>query len=146
MALDVARATRREGALDALLDYLRDCLHEVEPDLAQPLNEALTRAAALMRTVAGQEGSPEPHETRRATTALYGATSGVFLAWEAAQLSQGAAAQDRTRLARLVLSEKLAARGPLAPAMPEPDWLHDLLLRAGGAEEPSSPRTGDPTP
>ena len=146
VALDVARATRREGALDALLDYLRDCLHEVEPDLAQPLNEALTRAAALMRTVAGQEGSPEPHETRRATTALYGATSGVFLAWEAAQLSQGAAAQDRTRLARLVLSEKLAARGPLAPAMPEPDWLHDLLLRAGGAEEPSSPRTGDPTP
>ncbi|MGR3483657.1 acyl-CoA dehydrogenase family protein [Salipiger marinus] len=133
VALDVLRAARREGAFDALAAHLRTCLAEVEAPLAEQLGAALDRVAALLRAVSGQDGPAETAETRRAASAAYHIASAVFLAWEGARLagSHAAIATDRQRLAGLVLTEKLGPRDPLAPAEPEPDWLPDLLARAG---------------
>ena len=133
VALDVLRAARREGAFDALAAHLRSCLAEVEAPLAERLGAALDRVAALLRAVSGQDGPAETAETRRAASAAYHIASAVFLAWEGARLAghHAAIATDRQRLAGLVLTEKLGPRDPLAPAEPEPDWLPDLLARAG---------------
>lgn len=131
VALDVARAARREGALSALAAYLRDLLDDVPSDLAEPLADALQRSSALMAQASDGGGATE--ETRRAASALYHVTAAVFMAWEAAQLSAQDAqvATDRASLARLVLDHKLSPRDPLAPAGTEPDWLPGLLQRAG---------------
>ncbi|NDW02256.1 acyl-CoA dehydrogenase family protein [Salipiger sp. PrR002] len=133
VALDVLRAARREGAFDALDAHLRACLSEIDAPLAERLGAALDRVAALLRTTSGQEGPAEASETRRAASAVYNIASAVFLAWEGARLagSHPAIAADRQRLADLVLTEKLGTRDPLAPAAPEPDWLPDVLARAG---------------
>ena len=133
VALDVSRAVRRAGALDALSDYLLSCLDEVDAAQAQPIAQALDRAGSLMRAAAGRDQPATDAETRRAATALYNVTSAVFLAWESAQLAttSPAVATDRARLASMVLSERLSAHDPLAPAEDEPDWLCDLLMRAG---------------
>ena len=130
VALDVARAARRENALEALNDYLRHCLTQVAPDLATLIAAALDRAVALMQVAAKAD---HVAETRRAASALYHVASAVFLGWEAAGLAQvdAAVAQDRARLARMVLDHRLHAQDPLAPAQAEPDWLADLLIRAG---------------
>ncbi|MHA7874384.1 acyl-CoA dehydrogenase family protein [Roseivivax sp.] len=127
IALDVARAIKREGALEALTDYLRELLSEAEPALAAELEAALTRAAALASEVA-EDGSGG--EARRAASALYHGTSASFMAWEAAQLS-GQPAQDRAALARLVLAHRLTPRDPLAPREDEDAALAGLLARAG---------------
>ncbi len=132
VALDVARAARREGALDALAAYLGTCLSEVAPGLARDLSGALDRAAALVSAAAGIEGPAAEAETRRAATALYNATSAIVLAWEGARLGPVApgVAADRTRLAEMVLAHRLGVTDPLAPAAPAPD-LEGLLARAG---------------
>ncbi|MCE0506676.1 acyl-CoA dehydrogenase family protein [Roseivivax sp. GX 12232] len=127
IALDVARAIKREGALEALTDYLRALLSEAEPALAAELEAALTRAAALASAVA-EDGSGG--EARRAASALYHVASASFMAWEAAQLS-GQPAQDRAALARLVLAHRLTPRDPLAPREDEDTALAGLLARAG---------------
>jgi hypothetical protein len=126
VALDVARASHRTGALDALTRYLRDLLAGVDAPLAAKLDDALTRAVALM----GQTAEGEA-EVRRAASALYHVTSAIFLAWEGAQLDNAAVARDRSRLASLVLSHILTPRDPLGVVEAEPDWLDGLLRRAG---------------
>jgi hypothetical protein len=143
VALDVLRAARREGAFDALAAHLRTCLAEVEAPLAERLGATLDRVAALLRAVSGQDGPAETAETRRAASAAYHIASAVFLAWEGARLAgqHAAIATDRQRLAGLVLTEKLGPRDPLAPAEPEPDWLPDLLARAGRDTEPPQTAT-----
>lgn len=133
VALDVARAAKREGALDGLSDYLLSLLSEADAELAAPIAEALERAALLMRGASGQDGPPAEAETRRAASALYNVASAAFMAWESARLA-GAdpeMSRDRAHLARMVLSERLTARDPLAPAEDEPAWLPALLERAG---------------
>ncbi len=132
VALDVVRAAQREGALEALTNYLRSCLEEVDAELAGPIREALVRAGDLMTAVSQGEPSGEA-ETRRAATALYNVASAVFLAWESAQLADAVPdiAADRGRLAGMVLTERLGSVDPLAPASAEPDWLPGLLMRAG---------------
>ncbi|WP_185803900.1 acyl-CoA dehydrogenase family protein [Pontivivens nitratireducens] len=126
VALDVARASHRTGALDALTRYLRDLLAGMDAPLAAELDDALTRAVALM----GQTAEGEA-EVRRAASALYHVTSAIFLAWEGAQLDDAAVARDRLRLASLVLSHILTPRDPLGVVEAEPDWLDGLLRRAG---------------
>jgi alkylation response protein AidB-like acyl-CoA dehydrogenase len=127
IALDVLRAARRAGALDALADYLRARLVECEAGLAGEIAPFMERAVALTRTVA--ETAAEV-DARRAASALYCATSAVVMAWEAAQLPQQAGA-DRAMLARMVLRHRLAAQDPLATTEAEPDGLSGLLDRAG---------------
>jgi len=133
VALDVGRAVRREGALEALTDYLIACLSEVEDALTSPIAQAIEDVSILIQAAAGEHQSAQEAETRRAASALYNVTSAVFLAWESARLTatDPVAATDRALLARMVLSERLTTRDPLAPAEPEPAWLPDLLLRAG---------------
>ncbi|MCP1198281.1 acyl-CoA dehydrogenase family protein [Notoacmeibacter sp. MSK16QG-6] len=133
VALDVARAARREGALEALTNYLRSCLQSVDAELEEPIGAALNRAGELILAVARTDGPACEVETRRAATALYNVTSAAFLAWESAQLAGTVPdiAKDRARLAGMVLTERLGARDPLALAEAEPDWLTGLLIRAG---------------
>jgi len=131
VALDVARAARRAGALKALESYLHGLLAEVDSQFAERLAAALGGAAALSREVASG-GEAHVADTRRAASALYHATSAVLLAWEGARLAGlgSPLAQDRTRLAGMVLAHHLSPVDPLAAAAPEPDWLADLLDRA----------------
>ncbi len=121
VALDVARAARREDALNALSGYIDDLMKEATSILG-PLTDltgAYHRAAALLQVVA--ENPAREAETRRAATAIYNATSACIMAWESARLtSLGMASADaRLRLAREVLRHKLATRDPLA--LPEDD-------------------------
>ncbi|CTQ31276.1 acyl-CoA dehydrogenase family protein [Jannaschia rubra] len=126
VALDVARAARRAGAGEALTDYLEGLLSEVDTPLADQLRPLLGRAAALLTEAA--EGAEA--EVRRAATALYHVTSAIFLAWEGARI-EGPTGTDRRRLAELVVTHRLCPADPLAPVAADPEWLPDLLARAG---------------
>ena len=127
IALDVVRATQRAGALDALSDYLMARLAECDADLSDELAPYVERAVALTRAIS-DTGSEV--EARRAASALYSATSAVFMGWEAAQL-RGQSGQDRASLARMVVRHRLAVCDPLAPLQTEPGDLSGLLARAG---------------
>ncbi|SIS63814.1 acyl-CoA dehydrogenase family protein [Paracoccus saliphilus] len=129
VALDVARAARREDALTALATYIDDLICETEAILG-PLpgfGEAFHRAADLLHSVA--DDPSREIETRRAASAVYNATSACIMAWESARLtSLGAAgAPDRLHLAQAVLRHKLSARDPLAAPEGEDDAVLDML-------------------
>jgi acyl-CoA dehydrogenase len=110
VALDVARATRREGELDALSAHLGALLAEVpEPDA---LAEAWARAAALLSAVAADPA--REGETRRAASAVYDAASATILAWQGARLAETGAGGDRRAFADAALRHKLTPRDPLA--------------------------------
>ncbi len=150
VALDVARAARRAGALRRS-GYLNHCLEQVAPDLAKPIAAALDRSIALMQAVVATEGPDHVAETRRAASALYHVASTVFLAWESARLSDvdPAVAQDRARLARLVLDHRLGVQDPLAGARAEPVWLADLLAGARNdakSQSVAAQRAAGPSP
>lgn len=132
VALDVIRAARREGALEALLDYLSTCLDGCDRALAARITAALDRAAALTRSAA-DAGSEA--DTRLAASALYHAAAAAFMAWEAAQLTDPDIARDRATLAGMVLTHRLEPADPLAPAAPAD--LSGLLERAGIDTEPT---------
>lgn len=137
VALDVARATRREGALDALLGYLDGPLAEVDDTAGDraALGAACHRAASLMRRVASERGA-EAH-VRLAASALYNATSAVILAWEAGRIATGD--WRRRDLARMVLAHKLTPRDPLAVPAEDAAVLERLLeTHAGTAAAPAS--------
>ncbi|RJE83179.1 acyl-CoA dehydrogenase family protein [Paracoccus onubensis] len=129
VALDVARAARREDALSALSGYIDDLMKEAASILG-PLTDltgAYHRAAALLQAVA--ENPAREAETRRAATAVYNATSACIMAWESARLtSLGMAGADaRLCLAHEVLRHKLAARDPLALPEDEESPVADIL-------------------
>ncbi len=118
VALDVARATRREGALEALDDHLKGLLEEVDDSDGnrRALADASARAVALMHEVAH---APEMEsEVRRAASGLYNAASAVMMGWESTRLARQSNRASGTRmvLARDVLAHKLSARDPLARA------------------------------
>ncbi|WP_028217936.1 acyl-CoA dehydrogenase family protein [Paraburkholderia oxyphila] len=113
VALDVARAAKREGALDALARYVRAQLAEASlPEAsAALLRAAFERAGAALESVAecGRDES-----VRQAASALYHATTAAFMACEAAQVSRGAQDYRRLALAHLIVRHKLLPRDPLA--------------------------------
>ncbi len=118
VALDVARATRREGALEALDDHLKGLLEEVNDSDGnrRALADASARAVALMHEVAH---APEMEsEVRRAASGLYNAASAVMMGWESTRLARQSnrASGARMVLARDVLAHKLSARDPLSRA------------------------------
>jgi acyl-CoA dehydrogenase len=131
VALDVARAVRREGALDALQDHLAGLLGEVDDAEGDggALGRALDRAAGLMRAVAADPAREA--EVRRAASGLYNAASAVIMAWEDARLAllSNARTGRRLQLARMVLAHKLTPRDPLAAA--EEDSEAAALCAAG---------------
>ncbi|WP_310631200.1 acyl-CoA dehydrogenase family protein [Paraburkholderia sp.] len=114
VALDVARAAKREGALDALSRYLRAELAEAGlPEAsAALLRAAFERAGAALESVAecGRDES-----VRQAASALYHATTAAFMACEAAEVSRaGTEDYRRLALAHLIVRHKLLPRDPLA--------------------------------
>ncbi|POR47923.1 alkylation response protein AidB-like acyl-CoA dehydrogenase [Paraburkholderia eburnea] len=132
VALDVARAARREGALDALGHYVRAELAEAGlPDASAALLRAsFERAAAALDSVAecGRDES-----VRQAASALYHATTAAFMACEAQQISRDAHDYRRLALAHLIVRHKLLPRDPLA--LDERD-AHCGQLRALVDEQP----------
>ena len=111
VALDVARAIRREGALEPLASELDRLAAESKLDgrLAGDLAAARTRAMRFARQTAE---SGDDTSARQAASALYYATAATVLAAEGARLAAGGDAR-RMLLARLVLDHKVMPRDPL---------------------------------
>ncbi|MEK6350916.1 MAG: acyl-CoA dehydrogenase family protein [Burkholderia sp.] len=111
VALDVARATRREGALEALGRHLNAQLDEAAlPEASVALlRDVFARASAALDSVAecGRDES-----VREAASAVYHATSAIFMATEAARIGSDF---RRLALAHLVVRHRLMPRDPLAP-------------------------------
>ncbi|MCA8928906.1 MAG: acyl-CoA dehydrogenase family protein [Alphaproteobacteria bacterium] len=125
VALDVTRATRRAGALDALEAYVGDLLSEIDDRAG--LGPAFARAAGLTRAVASDRAAES--EVRRAASGLYNAVSAVFLAWEADRIGARTGDFSRRELARMVVEHKLTPRDPLAPAAEDGPVLDSLFGR-----------------
>ena len=131
VALDVMRAIRREHALDALHDDLRDRVQRTGP-LRRRLEAALTRSAALAGEAAAQKNDAL---ARQAASALYRVTAAIVMAEEAASLAQDA---RRALLASLVLEHHLENRDPLVQA----DTVNEAAIaRALLGEQPLSAST-----
>ncbi|MEM5329716.1 acyl-CoA dehydrogenase family protein [Paraburkholderia sp. JHI2823] len=113
VALDVARAAKREGALEALTQYVHEALTEcgLHATSATLLRRMFDRSGAALMSVAecGRDES-----VRQAASALYHATTAAFMACEAAQVSRSAADYRRLALAHLLVRHKLLPRDPLA--------------------------------
>jgi hypothetical protein len=113
VALDVARAAKREGALEALAQSIHAELAESGlPDAsAALLRDVFDRAGAALLSVAecGRDES-----VRQAASALYHATTAAFMACEAARVSRSTVDYRRLALAHLLVRNKLLPRDPLA--------------------------------
>lgn len=143
VALDVARATRRAGSLEALRAYANTLLRDVADrggDIAS-VSEAFSRAADLLDSVANDRAGEA--DVRLAASAVYNATSAVFLIWEHEHLAdRDGYSGDRRAFADAVIAHKLSARDPLertdADARSDADILGLLdraLADATGAAE-----------
>lgn len=114
VALDVARATRRDGALEALDGYVKELLSEVTKkghDISAII-VSFDKARVNMQTVANDRALEG--EVRRAASAVYNATSAAIMAWEDSQLSNEAGySGDRMSLALAVIKYKLIPQDPL---------------------------------
>lgn len=137
VALDVARATRREGALSHLSDYVTDLLDQAQAKgrSVAAVRLAFARAAVRMEKVANDK--QREGEVRAAASAVYNATSAAVMLWEDANLS--AQPGDRAALAQAVLDHKLSPRDPLADEediSPEMVALLNDALSGEGAELP----------
>lgn len=115
VALDVARAVRRAGALDALRSYVERLLTTVD-DAGQDtiaIREVFLRAAGLLETVANDRAKES--DVRVAATAVYNATSAAIMIWEDAQMADRPDyTRDRRALAQAVIEHKLRVKDPLA--------------------------------
>jgi len=119
VALDIARAVRREGALGPLQEYLLRLLDEAcLPPRSHALFVSLLERAcsAMLRVAAGADGADgadtqRDEFVREAGTALYHACTAIFMASEA---SKQAPDFRRLGLAHLIARYKLLPRDPLA--------------------------------
>ncbi|WP_306006633.1 acyl-CoA dehydrogenase family protein [Aquicoccus porphyridii] len=136
VALDVARAVRREDALSALEAHVKGLIGEASETLGAQteIADQFARAAAFMDGVAHDRD--REIETRAAASAVYNATSAAFLAWEDAQLRHvgNATTGDRLAIAQSVLRHKLSVRDPLAHDDSEADMAARLLDEGAGQQ------------
>ncbi|MDR8875009.1 putative acyl-CoA dehydrogenase AidB [Burkholderia multivorans] len=126
VALDVARAARREQALDALRTFLGDRLGAAPlPDASRAaLRRILARACDGLARVAADG---DDARVRQAASALYYASAAVLMACEGAQLAPD---YRRLALAHLLVRHKLLPVDPLAPASRDDEAAaFDALLR-----------------
>ena len=141
VALDVTRAIRREGALDALRDYVQELgKSKGMDDAAQEAAAIFQRAADFLEQVAHDRAREE--DTRLAATAVYNATSAIFLCWEAAQLrlKDNPLAETRATLAAAVIKHKLTPRDPLSAEPEDRAMIAALLAGAFDENAKSSPQ------
>ena len=114
VALDVARAIRKENALAALAAGLDRLVADARID--GRLGEELAQArAAAMRFARETAALGDDTSARQAASALYHATAATVLAAEGARLAVGGDAR-RMLLAQLVLEHRIASRDPLERA------------------------------
>lgn len=116
VALDVLRAARREGSLDALDRHLRGLLEAVPglPDAPALLARATTLAVGA-----------DDAQARQAASALYHLTTAIAMAWEGARTDD----PSRLALARMVFRHRVMPRDPLDPSDPDADGLGPLLYK-----------------
>jgi hypothetical protein len=109
VALDIARAAKRDGALEPLRHYLQDLLGAAGLPAASLalLRSTLTRACDALARVAD---SGRDEWVRQAGSALYHASTAVLMACEGAQLAPD---YRRLALAHLVVRHKLMPSDPL---------------------------------
>jgi len=110
VALDVMRAIRREGALDALQPALEEMLPK--DAFGETLRASVGRAVAFADEVANKR---EEIHSRQAATGLYYAVAAAVLASEGSRLAATGDAR-RLLLSALVLQHRLQPRDPLARA------------------------------
>lgn len=116
-ALDVLRAARREGALEALTAWAQRLLDEAArrpQGIEALLPELRARWAALGRELAGLLAEPEPAQQAaawRLTQDLYHASAGTLLARAAARLPQGAECERAAVLAEVYVALHVHQRG-----------------------------------
>ncbi|PRE13272.1 acyl-CoA dehydrogenase family protein [Burkholderia multivorans] len=126
VALDVARAARREQALDALRTFLGDRLGAAPlPDASRAaLRRILARACDGLARVAADG---DDARVRQAASALYYASAAVLMACEGARLAPD---YRRLALAHLLVRHKLLPVDPLAPSSRDDEAAaFDTLLR-----------------
>jgi alkylation response protein AidB-like acyl-CoA dehydrogenase len=126
VALDVARAIRKEEALEALAAGLDRLAADARLDGPLGSDLALVRAAA-MRFARMTAESGDDSSARQAASALYYATAATVLAAEGARLAAGGDAR-RMLLARLVLEHRVMPRDPLERADPARETAFAALL------------------
>jgi len=124
VALDVLRAIRREGSLQALDKHLRGLLAETPlHDAARKVFES-TLARAVDRAAQVAAAGPDGDAlARQVGSSLYHLTTAVAMAWEAG----GTASARRMHLAQLVLRQRVLPQDPLGIDAAEPAWLPGLL-------------------
>jgi len=131
VALDIARAVKREGALPPL----RRHLEEMISSSAMPIRSAELLSGLLDKACLALSGAAERQEdevVRQAGSALYHICTAIYMAVEAMQL-----APDFRRLAlsHLIVRHKLL---PYDPLQPQAAGVRGQLLRAVVSEQPMS--------
>lgn len=109
VALDIARAAKRDGALEPLRTYLQDLMGAAGLPAASLalLRTTLSRACDAVMRVAN---SGHDEQVRQAGSALYHASTAILMACEGVQLAPD---YRRLALAHLVLRHKLMPVDPL---------------------------------
>ncbi len=127
VALDVIRAVRREGSLDALLSHIGGLLDAaaLDANTREMFGGVVDRVRRLALSAAAEGGDVL---ARQAASALYHLTTAAAMAWEAAHIGT----PERLHLARLVLQHRLLPRDPLEPE-PGDAAAEQLLLGACAA-------------
>ncbi|MDF0605575.1 acyl-CoA dehydrogenase family protein [Neisseriaceae bacterium TC5R-5] len=123
VALDIARACKRAGALEPLRNFALSMLERAQLPAASSnlLRSIFNRSCNNLARVAN-EG--EDQHVRQAGSALYNAITAVFMACEAAQLAPNF---RRLALAHLVLRHRLLPVDPLALASAADPSAADML-------------------
>jgi acyl-CoA dehydrogenase len=125
VALDIARAAKRDGALEPLRAYLQDLLGAagLPAESLALLRTTLARACDALMSVAD---AGDDALVRQAGSALYHATTAVLMACEGMRLAPD---YRRLALSHLVLRHKLLPVDPLALDAPrdEADVLNALV-------------------
>jgi alkylation response protein AidB-like acyl-CoA dehydrogenase len=109
VALDVARAIKREGSLPILHAHNEALLDRaaLAPAYVSALRHALDGACSLAAAAAADGGEAI---ARQAASALYHCTSAIAMSWEASATGS----PDRLRWAQLALRHRLLPRDPLS--------------------------------
>jgi acyl-CoA dehydrogenase len=134
VALDaLSRAVGRHGAEAALAADLHARIGDtaiLPKAFADRLRQTVDRAIGFARAVAeaAKSDSAAEADARRATSALYHASSAVTLAWEAGRIHARRGDARRLLLSRLVLDHRLGLADPFAPESVSGDAIAAALL------------------
>ncbi len=135
VALDVLRAIRREGSLEALDSHLRGLLEQTElhANARAVFTATLDRVVARARHVADLKAAGDVF-ARQTGASLYHVTTAVAMAWEAGRIGSG----RRMQLAQAVLLQRVLPSDLIGSLDAEPAWVRDWFDDAATAPAPAS--------